>query len=103
MPVPKRKVSRSRRDKRKANLGIKPQAISYCFSGVCHGEPKLPHEVCLRCGFYKGKKVIRTKMDRELKRGETRGARAPEEIKAAEKKIQKAEITEEKKEKGKKS
>lgn len=84
MPVPKRKVSRARRDKRKANLGLKPQALSFCFSGVCKGEPKLPHIVCEKCGFYRGKKVLRTKMDRELSRNEKRGARASDKIKEIE-------------------
>jgi large subunit ribosomal protein L32 len=72
MPVPKRKVSRARRDKRSANWGIKPQIPSFCFNGICEGEPKLPHVVCTKCGFYKGKKVMTTKLDRDLKRTENK-------------------------------
>jgi len=80
MPVPKRKVSRSRRDKRKAHWGLNTQVIFYCNSGICKNEPKLPHEVCLNCGFYKGKKVIRTKMDRELRRREAMGKKTSTKI-----------------------
>jgi hypothetical protein len=32
----------------------------------------IPHSVCATCGFYKGRKVLVTKLDRALKRGETR-------------------------------
>lgn len=72
MAVPKRKVSRARRDKRSANKGLKPLPMTYCGEGACKGAPKLPHEVCPVCGFYKGKKVLRTKADRSLSRGEKR-------------------------------
>lgn len=71
MPVPKRKLSRSRRDMRNANKGLKPQIFGVCSTDEC-GEPKLPHEVCGKCGFYRGKKVMTTKMDRELKRVDMR-------------------------------
>ena len=74
MPVPKRKTSKARRDQRSSTWFIRPQSVSLCFNGACEGEPKLPHQVCLKCGFYKGKKVIVTKQDRELKRAEVRKA-----------------------------
>lgn len=72
MPVPKRKRSRSRRDKRFANKGIKPQAITECRN--CK-DPILPHVACRSCGFYKGSKVISVKTDRSVKRAETRQAK----------------------------
>jgi large subunit ribosomal protein L32 len=72
MAVPKRKLSRSRRDMRSANKGIEPQPVNFCFEGACDGTPKLPHQVCSVCGFYKGKKVLVTKADRTLKRNEAR-------------------------------
>lgn len=65
MPVPKRKVSKSRRDKRQANKGITPQIVSAC--GNCT-EPILPHQACATCGFYKGKKVLTTKAERMAQR-----------------------------------
>lgn len=76
MAVPKRKVSRSRRDMRSANKGITPLPFSYCHEGSCEGTPRMPHQVCALCGFYKGKKVIRTKLDRALSRNEVRQAEA---------------------------
>lgn len=69
MPVPKRKRSRARRDKRFANKGLKVQAIAECKN--CQA-PLQTHTACLSCGHYKGVKVLVTKMDRALKRGETR-------------------------------
>lgn len=75
MPVPKRKLSKSRRDMRSASKFIRPQAVMLCPNEVC-GAPKLPHEVCSKCGFYRGKKVIKTKMDRSVVRAETRAQKA---------------------------
>ncbi|MFC1842149.1 50S ribosomal protein L32 [Candidatus Dependentiae bacterium] len=72
MPVPKRKRSRSRRDKRFANKGMEVKAITECKN--CK-EPIAPHKVCSKCGFYKGKKVMETKIDRAIKRGKDRQAK----------------------------
>lgn len=83
MAVPKRKVSRSRRDMRSANKGLDPQPMNYCHEGACQGSPKLPHEVCAVCGFYRGKKVMTTKLDRSIKRNENR-AQGQKEAKAPE-------------------
>lgn len=71
MPVPKRKLSRSRRDMRNANKGLKPQSFGLCPTEGC-GAPTLSHEVCVTCGFYRGKKVMTTKMDRQTKRDDVR-------------------------------
>lgn len=73
MAVPKRKVSRSRRDKRSANKGLDPQPVMLCHAGTCDA-PKLPHQVCPQCGFYRGVKVIKTKTDRGAVRDERRKA-----------------------------
>lgn len=69
MPVPKRKRSRARRDKRFANKGIKPQSVASCAN--CN-EPVMTHQACSSCGHYKGRKVLATKADRVVKRVETR-------------------------------
>ncbi len=74
MPVPKRKRSRSRRDKRFANKGIKVKTITTCHN--CQ-EPLITHAACHKCGFYKGVKVMVTKIDRSLKRVATRQAKEP--------------------------
>jgi large subunit ribosomal protein L32 len=75
MAVPKRKQSRSRRDSRSANKGLTPQPANLCFEGICQGTPKLPHLVCEKCGFYKGRKILTTKAERDLKRDQARKAR----------------------------
>jgi large subunit ribosomal protein L32 len=73
MPVPKRKRSKSRRDKRFANKGMEVKTIATCRQ--CNA-PTLPHQVCATCGFYKGVKVVATKLDRSIKRVETRQSKA---------------------------
>ena len=56
MAVPKRKTSKARRDKRRANWKITAPAIVECPN--CH-EAKLAHRVCKNCGFYNGREVIK--------------------------------------------
>ncbi len=72
MPVPKRKRSRARRDKRFANKGLKIKSFTTCPH--CE-EPINTHQACLACGHYKGRKIVITKADREVKRAETRQAK----------------------------
>lgn len=57
MPVPKRKTSKSKRDKRRAHQKVSAPSLSRCPQ--C-GELKLPHHVCPGCGTYKGRTVIET-------------------------------------------
>lgn len=73
MGVPKRKRSRARRDSRHANKGLKVKAIAACKN--CQA-PLATHAACMNCGFYKGVKVMATKMDRALKRGKAKQAQA---------------------------
>ena len=56
MAVPKRKVSRARRDKRRSAVW-KLGAPALCRCTRC-GEWKMPHRVCPNCGYYKGKAVV---------------------------------------------
>ena len=71
MPVPKRKRSRARRDKRFANKGVQIKAMTQCAScQACIS----PHKACLACGHYKGIKVVTTKLDRAVRRGKARMA-----------------------------
>ena len=58
MAVPKRKTSESRPDKRRTHYKAKMPAISTCSN--C-GEPVQPHNLCKKCGYYNGKKVIDVK------------------------------------------
>lgn len=73
MPVPKRKRSRQRRDKRFANKGIDVKSIGGCAQ--CDA-PVVGHHACLSCGFYKGRKVMTTKVEKKLKQAETRSKKA---------------------------
>jgi large subunit ribosomal protein L32 len=69
MPVPKRKRSRARRDSRFANKGITPCTLAACAQ--CQA-PLSMHQACGLCGFYKGRKVMKTKLDRVIQRREIR-------------------------------
>lgn len=69
MPVPKRKTSKARRDQRQSCKFIRPAAFSACKN--CES-PIGGHQVCADCGFYKGRKVIMTKLERAVKRAEER-------------------------------
>ncbi len=57
MAVPKRKVSRARRDKRRSNVWklVAPELVK---CPQC-GELKLPHRVCGNCGYYNGKEIVK--------------------------------------------
>jgi large subunit ribosomal protein L32 len=79
MPVPKRKRSRARRDSRFANKGIKVKAIVYCPNCT---EPSMPHQACMKCGFYKGVKHLSTKIERVVKRAELSRAKEVKEAQA---------------------
>ena len=56
MAVPKGKVSKARRDKRRANWKLTVPGMVECPK--CH-EFKMPHRVCKACGYYNGKEVIK--------------------------------------------
>jgi large subunit ribosomal protein L32 len=73
MPVPKRKRSHSRKYKRNANKGWKVTAITGCQN--CQA-PLTTHVACHGCGYYKGVKVMQTKTDRAVKRGQAKNAKA---------------------------
>jgi large subunit ribosomal protein L32 len=57
MALPKRKTSKSRRDKRRTHQKLDSPAITKCPQ--C-GEARQPHHVCPKCGYYKGSQVIET-------------------------------------------
>jgi large subunit ribosomal protein L32 len=57
MIVPKRRTSRSKRNKRRSHHALAEPARSVCAS--C-SEPKAPHRVCGHCGSYRDRTVIET-------------------------------------------
>ncbi|MBN1582068.1 MAG: 50S ribosomal protein L32 [Anaerolineae bacterium] len=56
--VPKRRVSPGRRNRRRANDGLKPRTLVECSN--CKAK-KLAHHVCPSCGHYRGVEVIEVK------------------------------------------
>jgi len=56
--LPKRKISKRRRNNRRAHHALKLTTLVPCPQ--CH-EPRLPHHVCLSCGSYQGVEVIEIK------------------------------------------
>lgn len=58
MAVPKNKVSKARRDKRRSSVWkLEVPGMTECPQ--CH-EMKLSHRVCKNCGYYDGKEVVKT-------------------------------------------
>ncbi|HZK24937.1 MAG TPA: 50S ribosomal protein L32 [Oscillospiraceae bacterium] len=58
MAVPKRKTSKSRKNKRRTHWKLTVPGLISCPQ--CH-EPKLPHRVCVHCGYYKGREAVEIK------------------------------------------
>lgn len=59
-PLPKRKLSKGRRDRRRAHDALEVKKLVRCSN--C-GEMRLPHTVCPNCGFYKGREIIKVEND----------------------------------------
>jgi len=55
MPNPKRRHSKSRGRKRRAHDALPRVTTTACPN--CQ-QPKLPHRVCPKCGYYGGRQVI---------------------------------------------
>jgi large subunit ribosomal protein L32 len=58
MAVPKKKISKSRRDMRRSHLALtsaNPVACPNC------GESRLPHHMCPNCGTYNGRQILKDK------------------------------------------
>lgn len=54
-PLPKRKISKGRRDRRRTHDSLKSPHLVVCTN--C-GEKHLPHYVCPNCGHYAGREII---------------------------------------------
>ncbi len=57
MPNPKRKISKTRRDKRRTHDKASVPTLAICSN--C-GSPHLYHRVCTECNHYRGKLVHET-------------------------------------------
>lgn len=60
MALPKRKTSKSKRDKRRTHQKLDAPNLATCPE--C-GESVQPHHACASCGVYKGRNVIETEKD----------------------------------------
>ena len=58
MPVPKRRTSKSKRNKRRAHDAL--TAVNTIACPQC-GEPTLPHRICRHCGAYRGRQLAAIK------------------------------------------
>ena len=80
MPVPKKRKSPARRDRRRANHDkVTMPPMTYCANPEC-GAPVLPHHVCAECGQYRGDAVIEVVTEEE---NEKRKKERKERAKAA--------------------
>jgi large subunit ribosomal protein L32 len=55
MAVPKKKTSQARRDQRRAHHALRKPNVVECPQ--C-GSVRVPHRVCMECGYYKGRTVV---------------------------------------------
>lgn len=63
MAVPKRKVSKARRDKRRANWKLTaPQLVRCSECGALH----MPHRICPSCGMYAGRSYAKVEANAEV-------------------------------------
>lgn len=62
MPNPKRKHSKARRDKRRANWKLTSPGLSVCPECT---KAKLSHQACSSCGSYKGRIVVKIAEEKE--------------------------------------
>jgi len=65
MAVPKKRHSKSKVGRRRMHLYLKEPQLIKCPN--C-GEMKLPHRVCLSCGFYKGREVLKIEKEKKKKK-----------------------------------
>jgi len=59
MPNPKRRMSRSRRDKRRAQFNARTKVPTMVVCPNC-GTMTLIHRACHNCGYYRGRIVAKT-------------------------------------------
>ena len=60
MAVPKKRVSKQRKRKRRTHFKADPVAVRTCER--C-GDPKPPHRVCPTCGYYRNEAVLEVELD----------------------------------------
>ena len=78
--VPKQRKTKSRQGDRRMHKYLKSAVFGKCLK--C-GKPVLPHTVCSKCGYYKGREIIDvmkklTKKERKQKEKELKAKEAQE-------------------------
>jgi large subunit ribosomal protein L32 len=63
-PLPKRKISKGRRDRRRAHDSLPSVNLVQCSN--C-GEMRRQHTVCPNCGHYQGREVIAIAKEKQTK------------------------------------
>jgi len=56
MAVPKRKISKQRKNKRRTHYKLTAPGLVECSQ--CHSL-KMSHRVCKECGYYDGKEIVK--------------------------------------------
>ncbi|HEY8484376.1 MAG TPA: 50S ribosomal protein L32 [Longimicrobiales bacterium] len=56
MAVPKKRVSKQRKRKRRTHYKAERPTLNSCPR--C-GDPRIPHRVCPTCGYYAGREVLK--------------------------------------------
>lgn len=64
MALPKRKISKARRDRRRTHWKLSPVPMTTCPQ--C-GKATSPHSACRSCGYYQGRLVVKIKKKEEKK------------------------------------
>jgi large subunit ribosomal protein L32 len=57
MSVPKQRHTKERRDRKRKRFALRAKGMQKCPK--CSA-PKLPHQACAKCGYYKNREVIDT-------------------------------------------
>lgn len=60
MAVPKKRVSKQRKRKRRTHYKAAGRNLRACER--C-GDPKVPHRVCPACGYYRNEAVVEVEID----------------------------------------
>lgn len=65
MSVPKKRRTSGSAGKRRSHHGLKSATINICPQ--CNKAVR-PHQACSFCGYYKGKEVVKTKSETNVKK-----------------------------------
>lgn len=71
MSIPKRRRTKSSRNRRRSHLALEKRVFLACQK--C-GQTVLPHHVCENCGFYRGREVVNVlaKLEKKEKKNKTK-------------------------------